>query len=110
VLVAETTETTETTPNTLVGVCYAQIKPDDWFTPTDSYGYVGCVFVEEKYRGGGRGVWQKMHNQLEQWFKAKEQKQLRLECYYNNHRYSIILNPNPYPKPLPNPKPPVLTL
>ena len=69
-----------------VGVCYGECKKDDDWNVLESFGYVGCVFVEAKYRGGGeRGVWPKMLEALEKdFFKALGIKQLRLDCYVDN--------------------------
>lgn len=69
---------------TCVGICYGQIKKDDDWSILDKFGYVGCVFVEERYRGGALRVWARMLEELTGWFKERDIKQLRLECYVNN--------------------------
>ena len=70
-----------------VGICYGQIKKDEEWSIHDSYGYIGCVFVDEAYRGGGdRGVWPRMLARLEEWFRSRGIQQARLECYKDNKR------------------------
>jgi len=36
----------------VVGVCYGEVRKDLEWSILDSFGYVGCVFVEKDYRGG----------------------------------------------------------
>jgi len=68
-----------------VGVCYGQLKKDEDWSLLTHFGYVGCVFVEEKYRGRGeQGVWPRMLDALESWFKGRGVTQMRLECYVDN--------------------------
>jgi ribosomal protein S18 acetylase RimI-like enzyme len=69
----------------VVGVCYGQIKKDDDWSKLDVFGYVGCVFVERAYRGGGEnGVWPRMLLELENWFRDRNIQQIRLDCYEGN--------------------------
>ena len=66
----------------IVGVCYGQIKQDEDWSIYDVFGYVGCVYIKEDFRG--QGIWPEMLKFLETWFREREIKQIRLECYVDN--------------------------
>jgi ribosomal protein S18 acetylase RimI-like enzyme len=82
VLVAETVEAGK---KKCVGVCYGQIKMDEVWSVNETYGYVGCVYIMEAYRGNrGDGIWPRMVDKLTSWFKSHHIKQMRLDCYTEN--------------------------
>ena len=66
----------------IIGVCYGQIKHDEDWSIHDVFGYVGCVYIKNDFRG--RGIWPEMLKNLETWFREREIKQIRLECYVDN--------------------------
>jgi|MDTB01.1.fsa_nt_gb hypothetical protein len=70
----------------IVGISYGQIQDDDCWSTLDKFGYVGCVFVENEFRGDGYRVWPQMLAKLEGWFKERGIKQMRLECLDGNMR------------------------
>ena len=71
-----------TTEGVVVGVCYGMIEKDTIWSVHEYFGYVGCVIICKEYRG--LGIWPMMLEALETWFREKQIKQIRLDCYCNN--------------------------
>ena len=66
----------------IVGVCYGMIEKDTDWSIHEYFGYVGCVYIASQYRG--LGIWPQMLQALEDWFRSKQIKQMRLDCYCDN--------------------------
>ena len=73
--------TSEENPK-VVGVSYGMIQTDTDWSIHEQFGYVGCVFIDVDFRG--MGIWPRLLEALEIWFREKQIKQIRLECYCDN--------------------------
>ena len=67
----------------IIGCGYGLIKQHerDIFVTTD-YGYIGFMYVKDEYRG--KGVGQVILVGLNEWFKSRNMKEVRLKVYENN--------------------------
>jgi len=68
--------------NQLVASGYAKIKDDRPYLKHDKQGYLGFMFVPEKYRGNGYN--QLIMDVLLKWCKERNINEIRLEVYENN--------------------------
>lgn len=67
----------------IIGCGYGMIKQHerDIFVTTD-YGYIGFMYVKDAYRG--KGVGQAILQGLNEWFKSRNMKEVRIKVYENN--------------------------
>ena len=63
---------------------YVQIKKANPYLKFDQFGYIGFMFVKPEYRG--KGISQKIIEQLKLWAKSKGINELRLDVYEDNHK------------------------
>ena len=68
--------------NQLVASGYAKIKDDRPYLKHDKQGYLGFMFVPEKYRGNGYN--QLIMDVLLKWCKERNINEIRLEVYEDN--------------------------
>ena len=66
----------------IVGSGYARIENAKPFLAHRQYGYLGFMFVDEEHRG--KGINQKIVDELKKWCASKNIFELRLEVYHQN--------------------------
>ena len=66
----------------IIGSAYVIIKEAKPYLNYESYAYVGFMFVKPSFRG--RGISQLIIEQLQNWAKAKNLSEMRLEVYDEN--------------------------
>ncbi len=67
----------------VIGCGFGEIRNDDLsYTNISKFGYVGLMYVEEKYRGEGAG--RMIIESVINWFKEKKISEVRLKVYANN--------------------------
>lgn len=70
--------------NELVGSGYLDIKKSKPFLKHEYFGYIGFMYVKHEYRG--KGVGQKIIENLKSWAKSRNLNEIRLDVYDDNHR------------------------
>lgn len=66
----------------IIGSGYGQIRQNKTHFSHKEHGYVGFMFVKDKYRG--RGVSKQILDTIFDWFRLHGIKETRLSVYYNN--------------------------
>tara|TARA_R110001583_G_scaffold123082_1_gene274380 strand:- start:1976 stop:2452 length:477 start_codon:yes stop_codon:yes gene_type:complete len=69
--------------NEIVGSAYASIRESKPYLKHEHYAYLGFMFVSPKYRG--RGINQKIIDELKIWAQSRNIYEVRLDVYNNNH-------------------------
>ncbi len=68
----------------IIASAYVQIKKAKPYLKFDEYAYVGFMYVKPEHRG--KGMSQKVIEQLTLWAKSRNLNELRLNVYEDNHR------------------------
>lgn len=68
--------------NEVVGCGYAQIREAKEYEQHEVFGYLGFMFVDEKFRG--KGINKLLLSDLKNWLLTKDIKEVRLEVYHDN--------------------------
>jgi len=68
--------------NEIIGSGYVTIKEAEPFQKHDLYAYLGFMYVKPEFRG--KGIIQKITDELKLWAKSKNLSEIRLEVYDEN--------------------------
>ena len=68
--------------NNIIACAFGQVRKNAAWAVNKTYGHIGLVFVDEKFRR--KGISRCMIGQLVKWFEKKKVRDIRLEVYGKN--------------------------